>query len=146
LRRRTTDAAGSGRRGEDASDSKPGRLAASLRRKTAPSRPAISSQAGAPATPRRPSRPDALRGAGCGSPPTCPAGLRRPVFQQRNNTIIKWRHEIQRAEQIPWQIHQCTSDEDTFWSAGKRVVSAEPVIGFWNAVEQDAGGARTLLA
>jgi hypothetical protein len=114
LRRRTMDAAGSGRRGEDASDSRPGRLAASLRRKTAPSRPAISSQAGDPATPRRPSRPDAVSGTGCVPLPTCPVGLRRPVFHQRSNTIIKWRHEIQRAEEIPWQIHQCTSDVDTF--------------------------------
>jgi hypothetical protein len=35
---------------------------------------------------------------------------------------------------------------DTFWSAGKREVLAGPVIGFWNAVEQDEGDARTLLA
>jgi hypothetical protein len=78
LRRRTMDAASSGRRGEDASDSKPGRHAASLSRETAPSRPATPSPVGAPATPRRPSQLDALPGAGCGSPPTCPVGLRRP--------------------------------------------------------------------
>jgi hypothetical protein len=46
--------------------------------------------------------------------PLVQSGSAAPVFQQCNNTIIKWRHEIQRARQIPWQIHQCTSDVDTF--------------------------------
>jgi hypothetical protein len=119
LRRRTMDAAGSGRRGVDASDSKPGRLAASLRRKTAPLRPATPSQAGAPATPRRPSQLDALRGAGCRSRPTCPVGLRRPGVSAAQQ------HQHQMASRYTTSAANTLADTSMYLGRGHILVSWE---------------------